>query len=447
MIGVKVRMGNYKIKKMDIILFLFSFAIFSIDYISQIKNDGNIIIYITFGLIGLFSLVELCLLEHFISVIKVFFSFIFVFFYCAPIHQYNSGRTFWGLARISDNDYIFANLLILLSMSLIIIFYRLTSKSKIKKRVNPQSQISVNCYLVFLIIDLLCLAYFIAINGIFTFSSSSSDTIFSSVQKIIRFFPVATLLIGKNFEFHNNTKIKICFSLNCLIVFILFFPLAGAVSRFLLFATYLMLFADKLIKIKYKFLLPIALLVGFTVVFPIFNFFKTNTISNIFDITLVVDSFNTVDFDAYQMFIYSIKYVNESGMLFGKNLLTALLFFIPRSIWNQKLHHSGELVSTYFNGYFNNLSCPYIGELYLAMGLAGIIFGSIVLGRIFKKFDSVFLDKTNQNSLYVTIVFGMSIYLLRGALLPTFAYTMALLISQYIAIKIKNQFKNIDSKK
>ena len=217
--------------------------------------------------------------------------------------------------------------------------------------------------------------------------------------------------------------------MNSIIVLLLYFPFAGSVSRFLLFGTYIIIFALPLSRIKIKSLLPLGLLIGFSIIFPAFNFFKTHTIYEISEFTFSYEGFNTVDFDAYQMLMESINYVEFEGFLNFKNIITSFLFFVPRGIWSGKLEHSGVLISSYYGAYFTNLSCPYIAEFYLAFGFFGVIIGSGFLGYIIKVLDNWLFSKNMIKISISSIVLGMFIYLLRGAMLPTLAYTFALIIS------------------
>ena len=148
------------------------------------------------------------------------------------------------------------------------------------------------------------------------------------------------------------------------------------------------------------------------------------------------------------MIIETVKYVESEGVLFGKNIITGFLFFVPRSIWPTKQLPSGEIIANYFNAYFTNLSNPYIAEFYLAFGIIGVIFGNIIFGIILKKLDQ-WLFNDNLFKLGISsIVFGMLIYLMRGAFLPTFSYTFSLIIAYCIVCIIlvftkKNTWKFI----
>lgn len=69
--------------------------------------------------------------------------------------------------------------------------------------------------------------------------------------------------------------------------------------------------------IKFKAILPFLLILGFVIIFPAFNFFKTHTINELSQFKFTIgDTLNTVDFDAYQLFLETSKYVSSNGVSF-----------------------------------------------------------------------------------------------------------------------------------
>lgn len=411
------------------------FAFFIIYFFMQINLDKSIIVYSTFLIIGLFSLFQLCSGKNFINFSKFFYAFSFIFFCIAPLSQYNDGISLWSHVIFTDSDYLIANTYIIISL---ILFY-LFSKIKIFN-FQIQKEVKSNyCPLLFFsIINIIVLLYCYKAQIIITSANISNDSIMSFVEKIIRFFPVGTLLIYI-FNYKKNLKKDILFLfITCSTILILFFPLTGSIPRFMLFGTYIILFYELLKKIKIPALFPLLLVIGFFVVFPSFNFFKAYTIFELNKFTFDIQNItNTVDFDAYQLFMESIKYVDSKGMLFGKNILTGVLFFIPRSIRTSKLNYSGQLIAEYYNASFTNLSCPYIGEFYLAFGPIGILLFSSILGIISRIIDN---NLNSKNSLFkgLSLIYCcLSIYILRGSFLPTFSFTSSLAVSFILAYIIQ----------
>ena len=114
---------------------------------------------------------------------------------------------------------------------------------------------------------------------------------------------------------------------------------------------------------------------------PIYNsLFRYNTYSA--DIRKFGTFFVHMDFDALDIFCYTILWVHNKGLEWGGNLLGAALFFIPRTVWKGKSLHLAAIIYDYLRdqGGFtiDNLSSPPPAEGYLSFGVAGAIGMSFV---------------------------------------------------------------------
>jgi hypothetical protein len=93
------------------------------------------------------------------------------------------------------------------------------------------------------------------------------------------------------------------------------------------------------------------------------------------------DTFNTLNYDAFANLMATVDYVSKNDFSFGYQLLSAFLFFIPRSIWPSKPISTGELVGNYlmddYGFKFNNLSNPMVSEGYINFGLFGVFLMAI----------------------------------------------------------------------
>ncbi|TAN12873.1 MAG: O-antigen polysaccharide polymerase Wzy [Chitinophagaceae bacterium] len=151
------------------------------------------------------------------------------------------------------------------------------------------------------------------------------------------------------------------------------------------------------------------------------------------------------DFDAYSMFVNTIKYVHDFGVTFGLQLLGAIFFFVPRSIWPSKPVGSGALIAAKNGWLFTNVSCPLIGESYINFGLIGIIIFAIIYGIITSTLDNIYwsLNKVNLYnywSLVYPVLLGMFFFHLRGDMLSSTAYTVGILVVgviTYYAMRLK----------
>ncbi len=166
----------------------------------------------------------------------------------------------------------------------------------------------------------------------------------------------------------------------------------------------------------------------------------TNSLSS----EILLSNFNTINFDAYINFIATIDYVSNKGFSLGEQLLSAFLFFIPRSIWKTKPNTSGEFIGDYlidkYDFWFNNISNPFVSEAYLNFGLIGIIIFAILLAYFFSKM-LLFLksDDILKKNLAFFIAIHM-IYFLRGDFTNGFSQLILVSFGIYIIPKLSFLF-------
>ena len=81
------------------------------------------------------------------------------------------------------------------------------------------------------------------------------------------------------------------------------------------------------------------------------------------------------------MICRSLDLVSQMGSFKGKQLLGAMLFFIPRSIWPSKPIGSGATIAIYQRQSFKNISCPIIGEAIINFGIIGVIIFAVAIAK------------------------------------------------------------------
>lgn len=141
------------------------------------------------------------------------------------------------------------------------------------------------------------------------------------------------------------------------------------------------------------------LLLGLVIVFPAINVFRKESFSlrvamkALHDtITGIPTGFNWEDFDAYSMFMRSIDYVAEQGSTKGFELLSSMLFFVPRALWPGKLHGSGTIIGEYKHLPWTRLSDPLPGEGMMNFGFAGVFVFAILAAAICRFLDNSYHD-------------------------------------------------------
>lgn len=430
--------------KFDKSLYFILSIVLIIEFISSYRSNSNILICILFFLIGLISFVFFILDKRMFSINKFILIYFFIFSYLAPYKQYLSNYNAWKLYIYSDEDYILANILVLVFLVVYLFFYNILFQNKyINKKDNKEKKIcklklNKSNMIILTLINIVCLLYLNSTNKLIKLDEfNTTDTSIRSFTIIIQFIPVAIMLIYiyiyrlKGVEVKKYIK-NIFLIINGLILIIIYFPINGVMPRFFLLGTYITISIVLFEKFKHKSLLLICMIIGFAYIFPAMNFFKYYSISNLSEFVFGGLDFNFYDYDAHQLFMLTIGYTKTNGFLLGKNLLTSIFCFIPRSIWSGKLLPSGELVSLSYNASFTNLSCPIYGELYLAFGIFGIMFGATLLAYIIKKLEVGYLKDSILIKGICTICMGMSIYYMRGAMLPATSFLFSMIIAYLI---------------
>lgn len=142
------------------------------------------------------------------------------------------------------------------------------------------------------------------------------------------------------------------------------------------------------------------------------------------------------DYDAYRMFVSSIRYIEANGLVYGRQLAGVLLFFVPSAIWPNKPGGSGSfLIETELGpDAFSNVSCPLVAEGMLNFGIIGVILFAIILGFLSEKCDSLYwldADEKRKFSPYLFLMF-LFFFLLRGDLLSSYAYAFGFMFIGYV---------------
>ena len=128
------------------------------------------------------------------------------------------------------------------------------------------------------------------------------------------------------------------------------------------------------------------------------------------------------DFDGFQSLVNAVMYVQQRGIHFGMNVLSALLFFIPRTFWTQKEQPAGLMAGLNAGYKFLTVAMPLPGEFYVDFGLFGAIVGMYLTGRGVKWLDLNFeaksaSDRTNPVFLVAVFIAVYATVLMRGSLL------------------------------
>jgi hypothetical protein len=178
-----------------------------------------------------------------------------------------------------------------------------------------------------------------------------------------------------------------------------------------------------------------ALLVLVLAAFPLFSIFRRATVATESELGAAA-YVNSGDYDAFAQVVNSVNYVAIEGVLWGKQLLGPLVFWVPRSVWPDKPIDTGVMLAQ-FRGYsFNNLSAPFWSEAYLSGGWVGVIILFLALGWVLRSADmrvSGSLQNAGAFGITMAILSFYMLILLRGSLLQATS-TLAVIVTSILLV-------------
>ena len=136
--------------------------------------------------------------------------------------------------------------------------------------------------------------------------------------------------------------------------------------------------------------------------------------------SLYAKYFQSGDFDGLQSINNAVVYVGEHGVANGIQLLSAVLFFVPRSLWLGKAQPTGTVAADFAGYGFTNVSMPLPSEFYFDFGFLGVIIGGAAVGCVLFKLDGYFTAKwagSVKARMLAGAVIGYTIAIYRGTLI------------------------------
>lgn len=252
------------------------------------------------------------------------------------------------------------------------------------------------------------------------------------LPRIITFLPVVYGTLLSKFGLRNRLG-PVLLAVNIPILLIVNFPLT--LPRFQVFGA-LLLFALLTLdfkKVSFRAALSLAYVFGAFVAMPVLNHFSREggTLQTL-DIQQVTSSyFNTGDFDGYQSIANAVVYVDRFGHEDGLQLVSAMLFFVPRSVWAAKAQPTGSITAEAAGYTFTNISQPLPSEFYVDFGWAGVVLGGLLLGIIFCRLDH-WVDRSWTTDVRARLCAG----LLMGFGLPVFRGTLLGVLPPFVFLAV-----------
>jgi hypothetical protein len=176
-------------------------------------------------------------------------------------------------------------------------------------------------------------------------------------------------------------------------------------------------------------LVALSAVVGFVVVFPLADAFRTEQTGSL-DAVTPASSLLNPDYDAYAQLDNTSLYVERQGLTDGRQALGVLLFWVPRATWQDKPEDTGIVLANFREYTFTNLSAPMWAELFINFGWPGVALGGAALGWWARGRDDrviAWLRRHRTPDVLGCILPFYLIFLLRGSLLQAMANFLVIL--------------------
>lgn len=368
--------------------------------------------------------------------------FVYMFFYCAAVTQFARGELLWGLTPSTRVDFVQVNIVILVWSVVWLLGASIPSRKQAEalwpgrprdpRRVPPP---------VLLVLFLACLSLLVTkyqregLESFFfrgaddaTFQAGSSvtgalvlTTLEHALPLVLAFAVLWNHAASPRGRIYSPTLLA-----GLLLCLVMNFPLA--VSRYWLAAVAIVL-AQRLGMFRHRGVLSGVILFGILYIFPLVNIGRRVTATNQLsqqDISLARADFHSGDYDAYSMMAWIHLHTSSENIVYGKNVLSAIFFFFPRTFWPGKLVGTGRLVSDAQGLTYDNVSAPLPGEMQFAFGWIGIIFGGLLLSAWLRHLDRGLGRNTQRAGFATTYAYGFAVgmffFIMRGDLLSSTAY-------------------------
>lgn len=456
-------MSELKIKKKAFIpgyILVIAISIIVLIVANNSSGGKNPLIKSGFLVIVLFSTLSILRDGRVLSVNKVIWYFCLIFMAIAPLCQYVSGYYPWRFI-VTEDELGRAQLLTILFYFIYFVSYNfIGTKVRIKHKKKGQESALTNylcrprefgfgTQIALFICVLVCFALLVRLTGFTNLFIKAENTVEIEnstvrfvVKKFLSAFPAMACTI---FIFDKKRSVsKIAVIITLIITLLSNFP--TSTTRYWMATILMGLGLARFMKRRESRKLDYAILIAVIVLFPFFYIFKTRTLSELlggagYSYSGIINSFNTVDFDAFTLLARAGKYVADNGITWGKQLLNIILFFVPRSLWPGKPITTNTLIASSQGARYTNLSCPLPAEGYVNFGAVGVILYAIIIAAYASYLDKLYwgTSKEERNNI-ITMIYPylaiIMLYMSRGPLQPSFIQTVALILPMIVIVGV-----------
>src|SRR5690606_2605302 len=128
----------------------------------------------------------------------------------------------------------------------------------------------------------------------------------------------------------------------------------------------------------------------------------------------------------------TVTHVRQYGASDGQQLLSAILFFVPRSSWPEKSVGSGYFIFEKSGSQYRNICSPLVAEGYINFKWMGVVLFSVLFALIASFFDkNQGSNKTNVVAfkIFYPAILVLSFLWLRGDLMSGLALSSSVIFS------------------
>ena len=433
-----------------LIITLSTICVLLMFYASGPFDNFSVRVYLTSVIIIIISIINVFSNDKQpFSLYKTFFLFSLFFFGISPLLQFYGGVSQYGARFLKEYEYFYTNLLIIVILLLYQLFYNNFYRKKVKdkyKKIIFKYNINkkLNVVQSGLIISLSIISFLLIFNAnnnsiisMLFRGGELKDLVQMSSTKSIIIFRFFQPLVMMCLLYYISSKSKNILVLLILILLVVITCSPLGMPRFSAAAMYIPLLLLIIPFIKKKNVFSIVLIFGLLIIFPFldnFRHFSGNSINFGFNF----DMFLVGHFDSYQSLVLV---VSDNIVTWGRQLLGVIFFWLPRSFWPNKPIGSGAFMAEELDLVYANISCNYFAEGYINFGFLGIFIFIIALSFVTAKLDKMYwsVSYKNSNNFFNVIYFvliGMLIFILRGDLLSSFAYTIGFMLSIWLVKKV-----------
>ncbi|MCK8481792.1 O-antigen polymerase [Psychroserpens algicola] len=429
--------------------------------------------FMTWLMLTIIFLYHLKIEKDYSPFLSAYITFNFLFFLLAPMVQIkaftDSENLFPNYFPYSEGAVFYTNVLILISHIIFFwayLFFKKRKRKTIKITTYKSSKYLPLNLIIMLIIGITTLVMsFDYLVTLLTESHWKSTRLYDLsvssqliLKKVLFMMPFGALVLAyaylktKSKKKLNTNTIVIFFVLILFLALLLFFknPLTekrNAIGP--IYITLLFLFTPKLLNSNIKSF--VFLFFSLVILFPMISgltHLDASIDQIIADPSLIVErynresitkTFNTLHYDAFANVMATVDYTVKNGLSYGYQILSGLLFFIPRSLWTSKPISTGELIGDYviedYGFEYSNLSNPIVAEGYINFGIFGVILLSFFLAYFVVKF-MFWLKGNDPLKKIMAFYFAVHLmFLLRGDFTNGFSYFVGTLIGVLVVPK------------